>query len=120
MNDDRHIIAIRMNEAMMHVFFREGATFRCVAGVPADAVFLGCVGEFSRRSIVAHFEHPSFPVYLLGAEPIMHDVCYEVIEHPQAGMVDMIPVKIGMDRTEMLSMREWVLDRAAEIEGRTR
>lgn len=107
-----------LGEQHLDIFFREGATFRCMAGVPKDAVFLGCAADFSRRCFIAHYEHPSFPLCDPGAEPERVYVSYEIIEHPFAQEYDMIPVKIGMSIGEHLDMRKWICERAAEIEGR--
>lgn len=67
------------------MLFYEGATVRCVAGIPPDAVFLGVYADPARMQIVAHFEHPSFEPrpYAGGTLPNIH-VAFEVVEHASA------------------------------------
>jgi hypothetical protein len=120
MNEPRHILAITLNENEIDVFFREGATVRCMSGVPADARFLGVATDFATRQIVLHFEHESFPVCSPGARPVSRPAGYEILQHPYAHMLDMIPLRIGMDEQEYLDMQRWICERAAEIEGRSR
>lgn len=116
--EPRHIIALALGEEQMDIFFREGATFRCMAGVPKDARLLGVWNDHTHRCLVVQYEHPTFPLCHPGAEPQRRNVGYEIIEHPFAQEYDMIPVKIGMPHNEYLDMRRWICERAAEIEGR--
>jgi hypothetical protein len=119
MNEPRHILAITLNEHEIDVFFREGATVRCMSGVPADARFLGAATDFATRQIILHFEHASFPVCFPGAQPVSRSAGYEILQHPYAQLLDMIPLRIGMDEQEYLDMQRWICERAAEIEGRS-
>jgi hypothetical protein len=116
--EPRHIIGVMIAEEHMDIFFREGATFRCFSGIPKDAKLLGVHADFQRRCFIAHYEHPSFPLCPIGAEPERRHVGYEIIEHPHAQEYDVIPIKIGMSENEYLDMRRWICERAADIEGR--
>jgi hypothetical protein len=118
MAEERHIIAVQMDERALGVLFRDGTVVRAVNGIPRDAKLLGVHTDFVRRCFVAMFEHPSFPVCMFGAEPERRYVGFEVLEHPMANTYDMIPLRIGMGEREYLDMRKWIYERAAEIEGR--
>ena len=118
MSELRHILALVLDEQQMSLLFREGATVRCTLGVPPDAQLLGVWADFAHRAIVVQYEHPSFRPLGFGEAVERRYVGYEVLEHPQAGRYDVIPLKIGMDEREYLDMRRWICERAAEIEGR--
>ena len=119
MMEPRHIIALMIGEEQLSdIFFREGATFRCFAGVPKDATLLGIWNDHTRRCLMAQFEHPSFPVCGVGQEPERRFVGYEVLEHPHAADYDFVPLKFGAGAYEYLDMKRWICERAAEIEGR--
>lgn len=113
----RHIIAIMLDEYCMSLLFQEGATVRCVSGMPRDAKLLGVHADFYRQCFVATFEHESFPPCLPGCEPERRYLGYEVLEHPDALHYDMVPVRVGMNEREFLDMRRWVKERAKALEA---
>lgn len=115
--ETRHIVAVQLDERLLNILLRDGATVRMMHGIPRAAALLGIAGDFARQCIVAHFEHPSFPPCAPGALPEQHPISFEIIEHPYARDYDFVPVRYGPDADEVLNMRQWILDRAAEILG---
>lgn len=116
--EDRHIIAVRLDEPALATLMREGATIRCTQGMPRDAKLLSVHEDFYRRCFVAFFEHPSFPICKPGCEPESRNIGYEVLEHPNALDYSVIPIKVGMGYSEYLDVQRWICERAAQIEGR--
>ncbi len=92
----RRIQSCRLDERMLGLLLCEGAKVRCMSGVPADAVCVGMDFDFSTRSILVAFEHPSFEPMPMGyAIPSML-IAFEIIEHPwrDAGMH--VPTEMGI------------------------
>lgn len=118
MSNQEHIVMVALDERMLDILLRDGATVRVMNGMPRDANLLGAHTDFARRCFFAMFEHPSFPLCEQGSIPETRYVGFEILEHPMADTYDMIPLRIGMVQGEWLDMRRWICERAAEIEGR--
>jgi hypothetical protein len=86
----RRLIAAALTEEMLSVLLREGATMRCMGGIPADASFCGAHNDWARREIVAIFEHSSFALVSEGEEIPQKRVAFEIIEHPQRSQYDVV------------------------------
>lgn len=97
---DRHVLIVSIDEYGLSLLFQEGATIRCMVGVPPDALLLGVHTDWARRTFCAMFEHPSFPLCRIGEEARSRNVAFEIIEHPQADLIDVYPRYIGTERNE--------------------
>lgn len=86
----------RLDERMFSLLLREGAVTRCMRGVPADAHCMGANYDFSTRSVLVAFEHPSFEDVPMGAESPRAPVVFELIEHPQRDIGMHIPTEMGL------------------------
>lgn len=93
--EQRHIMRLYLGQEMLRFLSYEGATFRCIRGIPADAHFLGAYEDHPRQGIAIYFEHPSFPLVAMGAEFPATPVVYEVIEHPLQQEYDAFPTRMG-------------------------
>ena len=92
----RRIRIYRLDERMFSLLLREGAITRCMRGVPSDADFAGATYDFTSRSVLVAFDHPSFDEVPIGAETPRAPVAFELIEHPQRDLGMHIPIEMGL------------------------
>lgn len=100
--NDRHVLIVSIGEEAMDILFREGAMIRCMVGVPPDAILLGVHVNWPRRAFEAMFEHPSFPLCRIGEEAQSKRLCFEIIEHPRADLIDGYLRYIGTEHNEVV------------------
>lgn len=82
MSELRHIKHVYIPARMIERLVREGATMRCMRGIPADAQLIGMGPDILRDGFTFMFEHPSFPLADLGVFPVVEWVVFEEIDLP--------------------------------------
>lgn len=82
MNELRRIKHVCIPARMIERLVREGATLRCMRGVPPDAKLVGMGEDFLRDGFTFAFEHSSFPQVEAGVYPSVEWVVFEEVDTP--------------------------------------
>lgn len=95
MSELRHVKCFCIPARMLERLVREGATVRCMRGIPADAKLVGMGEDFVRDGFTFAFEHPSFPIPDAALYPPVEWVVFEEVTEADTGEMKFFTVRYG-------------------------